>query len=103
MYNSAKSSHGHSHGTAAGALDRLHDLHERAKDFHKQVKRSHKDPAHTEADFRALVDAYHHALDALGDLDSHVRTDFRDVDTHMRGLMDFYGGRDCWARERQRR
>jgi hypothetical protein len=89
---------------SAGRLDdgALHDLENTARHFHRQVERYRRDPAHTEADFQNLVDAYYSALDEMRHMDRHVRNDFRDVERYMQELMVYYGGREDWV-DRYRR
>ena len=85
-----RESAGHHGSPALGALEKG------AKHFHRQVERYRDDPAHTERDFQALADGYYHAQGELHHMDRHVQDDFRDVESHMHTLMDYYGGRGYW-------
>ena len=87
---------GRGHGRA------LDDLEKKVRRFHRQVEKYQGDPAQTEDDFAALADAYFHARDQVHHTDDHLRDDFRDVESHMHVLMDFYGGRDYWDQQRGR-
>lgn len=75
------------------ALASLHHLDKKARHFHREVERHHRDPYHTEADFRALVDAFSDARYQLSHLHAyrHVRQDFHRVEVLMGELVGYYG------------
>ncbi len=70
----------------------LHELADRADHFHRQVERYRQDPRHTNADFRALQDAYYRAESSLRGLhgEEHVYRDFGEVARLMDHLTALY-------------
>ncbi len=94
VHKTAERSAHHRGRSERAALRSLHRFAQRARHFHRQAERYTRNPYHTEADFRRLVDAFYQARSGIRYLHTfdHVREDFHRAEDSMDELVDYYGG-----------